>query len=123
MKLYSNKLLTWPSALHLRSISHIYYGKWLDYNIYKIQNINPLIINTYSPINKLHMDNTYYCYDKYEYNRSLDSTNKNHIAHLYNDIYTYTVPKIKLPNNIEGGDIIVIHESPEYTGNAPLQLA
>ena len=137
MKLYSNTLLTWPSALHLSTMSRIHQGKWFDYHIYKITCVKPLIINSYSSITKLRDNHTYYCYYKYNRAELLERPNTSYITRVifdmggfydkYDNKYTmfdaYNVPRIRLPNSIQGGDIIVIHDSPHSPENMPIQLA
>jgi hypothetical protein len=65
MRIYSNTLLSWPTALHVAHTARIYPGRWLNYYSYKISNIQPLVITTHSPIELLQENCKYYCYDTY----------------------------------------------------------
>jgi hypothetical protein len=65
MRIYSNTLLSWPTALHVTQTARIYPGRWLNYYSYKISNIEPLVLTTHSPIELLQENCKYYCYDKY----------------------------------------------------------
>ncbi len=126
MKLYSNKLLTWPSVLHLSTISRLYPGKWFNYNIYNIYRSQPLIIQSYSPISKLNENHQYYCYYKYNRTDIFETPNRECVGYIsyksteqywYDeygnryDIYdAISIPRIKLPKTIQSGDVIVIHD-------------
>lgn len=72
MRLYSNTILSWPSALHAFQAARLYPGRWHHYYLYKIQHINPLVLTTYSPIELLQENCQYYCYDKYYRDKRLE---------------------------------------------------
>jgi hypothetical protein len=93
MRVHSNKLLSWPEVLHVSQVSRAYRGKWLNYELYRIMRIDPLIIHSYSDINKLEEVRTYYLYEKY--NLVGISTSKK-----INNTY--------LPGTVQDGDYITI---------------
>jgi len=72
MRIYSNTLLSWPSALHVFQAARLYPGRWLNYNFYKIEHSNPLVLTTHSPIDFLQENCQYYCYDTYYRNESYE---------------------------------------------------
>jgi hypothetical protein len=110
MKLYSNIILSWPQMLHLSQRARIYSGKWNDYYFYKILQINPIIIHTYSPIELLQENIDYYCYNKYQRFKHLEEFgNKVEIITINdnkinsNKFYAY------LPRTAVTNDVILIH--------------
>ena len=73
MRLYSNRLLSWPQLLHAYQAARVYPGRWHHFYFYKIKTVNPLAIITYSPIELLQENCKYYCYDKYERDKRLEN--------------------------------------------------
>ena len=67
MRLYSNTILSWPQVIRLVQSTRLYPGQWLNYYCYRIDNIAPLSLTTYSPIELLQKNSLYYCY--YNYHR------------------------------------------------------
>jgi hypothetical protein len=104
MRVHSNKLLSWPEVLHVSQVSRIYRGPWLNYELYRIMRIEPLIIHSYSDIDKLKEIRTYYLYEKYDL-VGITTSKK------MNDVY--------LPGTIRDGDYIAICNN---TSNAPISI-
>ena len=102
MRLYSNKLLTWPNIFHATQCAKAYTGQWATMNFYTIQKLEPLTIKSYSPLYLLEENNKYYCY--YYYNRDYSH------EILGNSPWIYKNKAIYLPTLIQNGDIVVINK-------------
>jgi hypothetical protein len=126
MRIYSNTLLSWPIALHISQTSRIYPGKWFNYHYYKISNIHPLIINTYSPIELLQENCKYYCYNKYYRDkRSEIFHNTFKIVNNFNQKSDFGKETwIYIPKIIEINDIIVIkkNKTPNIYPSLPINI-
>jgi hypothetical protein len=73
MRIYSNTRLTWFQLLHVSTAARIHVGRWQNYYFYRVDSRDPTNIITYSPISLLKEDREYYCYDKLQRNKLLDS--------------------------------------------------
>ena len=65
MRIYSNKLLSWPQIIHVTHAARLYSGVWCNYNFYTIKSIDPLEISTWAPLQLLEKDRYYYCYESF----------------------------------------------------------
>ena len=111
MKIYSNILISWPQRLHIFQQSRLYPGSWFNrYHIYRVQNIQPLTIRSYSPINLLQENRKYYCYNNFHRDEYTECFGNIYTPILMNaasnnniTIYTY------IPKYIEDNDILYIY--------------
>lgn len=113
MRLYSNTILSWPSALHAFQASRLYPGRWHHYYFYKIQDINPLVLTTYSPIDLLQENCQYYCYDKYYRDKRLEQYGNTLVAaNIHNQQSTFGKETwIHIPKCAEVNDVIAIRNN------------
>ncbi len=106
--------ISWETTIHLTTLSRLYAGPVLDYNIYRVMNVNntdnSLDIHTFSPIDFLQRRNDYTCYYKYLKYNDVDTRCKWMYATLRN---TY-LPQhgkqfiVYVPRIIEKDDRLVI---------------
>jgi hypothetical protein len=72
MRIYSNTVLSWPQVIHVFQIARLYPGRWQNYYFYKINRVQPYILNTNSPLELLQENCKYYCYEKYTRDKHLE---------------------------------------------------
>ena len=110
MRLYSNKLLSWPQIIHAFQAGRLYSGRWQNYYFYRVSRIQPIVITTHSPLEFLQENNQYYCYDKYIRNKNLEEfENIRESVTLHNQEMDYNENWIYVPKFVAAEDIIVIH--------------
>jgi hypothetical protein len=110
MRIFSNIVLNWPQLLHVNQVSRLYSGKLGDYQIFRVSMIEPLKINSYSPLNLLEENRPYFCYHNFLRDRTTNNQNK-HV--LINDSHrTYF---IYVPETVGFNDIIIIHSDFVFT--------
>ena len=111
MKIYTNKLLTWPSILHVRTNLHMGTAPWQKFNFYKIDKVNHKYIKIYSksPMDYLFVNNYYYAYNFCFRHEKLDGKG-NPLDFIFNEVYTshHVGRKIIAPKDCEIGDYIVV---------------
>ena len=113
MRIYSNTLISWPHGLHLFQAARLYPGRWHNYYLYRVKQINPLEIITYSPINILQENRQYYCYDRFyrdlrpeKFGNSLELVSVNNKIIPFDDKLCIYIPK-----QIEINDIIAVNHN------------
>lgn len=118
MKIYSNTILSWPQTIHAFQAARLYPGRWQNYYFYRINERQPLILTTYSPIELLQENSKYYCYDKYSRDKRLEDYGNSFeivsTANMKSKISRETwvhIPKMSEPN-----DILVIRNT-DITGH------
>lgn len=124
MRLYSNKLLSWPQMLHAFQAGRLYTGRWQNYYFYRVSRVQPLVITTHSPLEFLQENNQYYCYEKYNRNKTLEGfENICESVFLQNQEMDYNETWIYVPKMINKNDIIVVQR--HYSSGFPqmIQLA
>lgn len=104
MRIYSNILLSWPQTIHVFQAARLYPGQWRNYNIYKINCVQPLVLTSYSPMELLQENCQYYCYNKYYRNKRLEKYgNTCELVSDANQQIWVHIPKV-----VEANDIIVM---------------
>ncbi len=112
MRIYSNKLLSWPQIIHVSQAARLHSGKWLKYYFYNIQSVKPLEIHTHSPLQLLAENRYYYCYDNNV--RSIEKElSGNYIIFLDTELRT-----IYYPVALKSGDFMVIQDDSHPTINS-----
>ncbi len=120
MRIYTNKLLTWPSILHVRTNLHMGTAPWNKFNFYKIDKVNDKYVKLYSksPIDYL-LDNKYY----YGYNFCFRNENLDGEGKLFDFMFNETTTshtmgrKIIVPKECVKGDYIVVVNDDYSRGN------
>lgn len=122
MRIYSNTILSWPKTLHIFQESRIYTGRWNNYYFYRISDIKPLTIYSYSPMELLQENRKYYCYDQFYRDKRIEK-----IGNIYEKVYVSKKEhpfvkelSVNIPKTIEKDDIIVIkhNEVKETSGSS-----
>ncbi len=112
MRIYSNTLLSWPQVLYAFQAACLYPGRWMNYYYYRINDIAPLSLTTYSPIELLQENCQYYCYYNYHRDKQAEAFDNsfkmisilNNKPQFGRKSWAY-IPKVAEPN-----DIIVIRD-------------
>lgn len=111
MRVYSNTHLIWPQLIHITQAARLYPGQWFNYHFFKVNDINPLKLISYSPISLLQENRQYYCYDKF-YNKYLHKIQNSYdMATVINQKPADNVTSIYFPNCVSPCDIIVIYDN------------
>ncbi len=111
MKIYTNKILGWPSILHVRGQIHMGNTQWFNYSLYKLEKVHEKYVKIYSkaPLNYILDNNQYYGY-KYcvKYNDKEEECKL--VDFIFNETTTSNAlhKKIFIPNDCVNGDYIVI---------------
>ncbi len=112
MRIYSNTLLSWPQAIYVFQTARLYPGRWRKYYYYRIDNIAPLSLTTYSPIELLQENCQYYCYHNYHRDKQAEAFNNTFkiISILNNKPQFGRKSWVYIPKVAEPCDIIVIRD-------------
>ena len=110
--IYSNTYMTWPQVLHLSQQARLYSGRWQNYYMYCINNFNPLMLKTYSPIELLQENRHYYCYNHFYRYTHLESIGNKYQNLIINNLETW----VYIPKQAESNDIIVVKSDITPTG-------
>ncbi len=120
MRIYSNKILGWPSILHARGQIHMGNTQWFNYNRDKIDKVHDKYVKIYSkaPIEYILNNEQYFGY-KYcvRYNEReeqcklvdfiFNETTNSHALHK----------KLLIPNDSAKGDYLVIVNNNHLVGS------
>jgi len=122
MRIYSDRILSWNGILQATYAASISPNKWLNTYTYKIKQLRPTILHTFSPIEFLEEDRKYYFY-----NYLLRDKTCEHIPNIIDTIETinnkqvlfYNDYKIYLPFTAIAEDIIILHgdNEPSYSSH------
>jgi hypothetical protein len=108
MRIYSSSILSWTQVLHVYNASRLYSGRWQNYYFYRIKDINPLRIITYSPLNLLQEDRQYFCY--YKLHRDKRSETFGNVSELISNPNMFDETLVRIPKYTEPNDLLVIHD-------------
>jgi hypothetical protein len=111
MRIYSNVVLNWPMLIYATNVAR---KRTHTHDVYRIMNVKPTIIHTYSSAHILQKNIRYYYYDDYkrlEYCDVFDNvTDTARIYNLESNINT-DMSNIFLPSQLKAGDVIAIYNN------------
>ncbi len=123
MRIYSKAPLSWPLSGTLYHLAHLYPGQWQNYHLYRVTlTIPTLILHTYSPIELLQENSSFYCYERFNRNNYLENFgNELVLTHIQNN-NTFTKKYIYIPKTLYTNDILVV-QSDTYKGYPSINLS
>lgn len=112
MRIYSKTLLSWPLVIHISQAARLYPGRWHNYYLYRITNRYPIVtLKTYSPIEFLQENSSFFCYNEYQYIKKIEKCdNELSLLNSPSD-ESSTKETIYIPKSADINDILVVYKN------------